>query len=77
MRTRRRKPVPQIGDLASYEPAYVPVPTLATHWGLDYQTLRKWIREGVLPAYRFGRAWRVKTSDALAFEQSGLYKVSA
>lgn len=74
---RRRKPVSLIGDLAEYDAAYVSVPMLALHWRLEYQTLRMWIRKGILPAYRFGRAWRIKTVDALAFEQSGLYKVSA
>lgn len=35
---------------------------MATH------ALRKWIREGRLPAFRLGRALRVKVADARAFE---------
>jgi len=27
------------------------------------QTVRRWIKEGRLPAYKVGRAWRIKEDD--------------
>jgi excisionase family DNA binding protein len=27
------------------------------------QTVRRWIKQGKLPAYRVGRAWRIKRAD--------------
>jgi excisionase family DNA binding protein len=27
------------------------------------QTVRRWIKEGKLPAYKVGRAWRIKEAD--------------
>ncbi len=27
------------------------------------QTVRRWIKEGTLPAYKVGRAWRIKELD--------------
>lgn len=68
-RARRRKPFTPITDLATYPHQYVVLPALKEYWQVEHQTLVKWIKEGSLPAYKFGRSWRVKTADALAFEE--------
>lgn len=73
---RRRRPGPQIHDLGTHQGAYVTLPSLKAYWQVEYQTLRKWVQGGYLPAYRFGRLWRVRTADALAFERQNLYKAS-
>jgi len=67
-RRRIRRPVQRIDDLATHHEAHVSLDALATHWGLATQTLRKWVRQGRLPAYRIGRALRVKVADAHALE---------
>ena len=67
--TRRARPFAAIVDLATHPEAHVAVEQLAAYWNLDVQTVRKWIRLGRLPGYRFGRVLRAKTVDALAFEQ--------
>lgn len=33
-------------------------------------TVRKWCREGTLPAKKYGRSWRIKAEDFTAFCQS-------
>lgn len=30
---------------------------------ISTQTVRRWINEGKLPAYKVGRAWRIKETD--------------
>ncbi len=30
---------------------------------ISTQTVRRWIKEGRLPAYKVGRAWRIKEGD--------------
>lgn len=43
---------------------YVDIPTAAEHIGVSAITLRRWIYEKRLPAYRFGpRSVRVRVSE--------------
>lgn len=74
--TRRRRPTPTITSLTTHQAPYVTLPSLKTYWQVEYQTLHKWVRAGILPAYRFGRMWRIRTEDALAFEQNCLHRAS-
>lgn len=67
--TRRRRPTPIIVSLSTHQAPFVTLPALRLYWQLEYQTLRKWVMDGYLPAYRFGRMWRVRTEDARLFEQ--------
>ena len=67
-RRRIRRPVPRIDDLATHPEVHISLDALAAYWGLAVQTLRKWVRQGKLPAYRMGRALRVKVADAHALE---------
>lgn len=30
---------------------------------VSVQTVRRWIKEGALPAYKVGRAWRIRRAD--------------
>jgi hypothetical protein len=66
---RQRKPVTRIDDWATYPHEFVPVAALALRWGQQDQTIRKWIREGLLKARRFGGSLRVEKSKAIAFEE--------
>lgn len=34
------------------------------------RTVRRWIHDGAITAYRFGRQWRVKQSDFRAFAEA-------
>jgi excisionase family DNA binding protein len=74
--TRRRRPTPIISSLATHQAPYVTLPSLRLYWQVEYQTLHKWVRAGILPAYRFGRMWRIRTDDARAFEQRSLHQAS-
>jgi excisionase family DNA binding protein len=56
-------------DLESHPERYLALEQLAAYWSLHVQTLRKWVREGAIPAAKFGRATRVKVVDACAFER--------
>lgn len=73
-RRRRRKPFIPIKDLSTHAEPFVVLPALRAYWQVDDQTLRKWIREDALPAYRLGHAWRVKTADALAFQERNRFR---
>jgi excisionase family DNA binding protein len=67
-RKRQRRPPERIDDLATHQKPYVTLDALASYWGFTRQALVKWAHEGQLKAYRFGRALRVRTEDARAFE---------
>jgi len=65
---RRRRDVPAIVDLATETRVWLRLEPLAVYWDVTMQGIRKWIRQGALPASRFGRSWRVKTTAAREFE---------
>ena len=68
---RWRRTEPAIVDLAADARPWLKLEPLAVYWSVEIQTLRKWIRAGKLAATRFGRVWRVKRVDAVAFEEEG------
>jgi excisionase family DNA binding protein len=35
----------------------------AAHFQVTIKTIRRWVAEGILPAYRVGRQIRIKTAD--------------
>jgi excisionase family DNA binding protein len=45
----------------------VTVPAFAEDLSVRDKIVRKWIRAGVLPAYRFAGQWRIAVEDAAAF----------
>jgi excisionase family DNA binding protein len=71
-RRRRRRGGRRITDLASHDQAHLTLEQLATYFAVERL---KWIRAGALRAYRLGeRAWRVRRSDAAAFERRSLFR---
>jgi excisionase family DNA binding protein len=46
------------------QPAYTTVNEIAARYGVSHMTIRRMIRDGRLPAYKVGRAIRIKTVDA-------------
>ena len=34
---------------------------------VSIQTVRRWIKEGDLPAYKIGRAWRIQEADLVVW----------
>ena len=43
--------------------------TLAQHWGVNTQTVRRRIADGSLRAFRVGRAYRIPRAEVAAFEE--------
>ena len=67
-------PKRRITDLATHPHAFVTVPAFAEHVSVKDKMVRKWIRAGVLPAYRFSGQWRISKADAIAFVERGRLK---
>jgi excisionase family DNA binding protein len=65
----------RITDLASHPHAYVRVGPFAHYLDVTGKLVRKWIRAGALPATNFEGRWRIKKSDALAFEKANRFDV--
>jgi excisionase family DNA binding protein len=78
---RRKGPRPDGGlrctdpilKLETHKAPFVEVSQLADYWGLHFNTVLYYIRRQKLKAYRFGRAYRIKRDDALAFERGRLF----
>lgn len=51
-------------------PTYT-VPEIAKFFRISPKTVYTWIRNGDLPAFRFGRSIRVPVHSVIAFVQSG------
>lgn len=45
------------------------VAEVAKHYQVHFKTIQRWIREGKLPAFKVGRAYRIKASDLEALEK--------
>jgi excisionase family DNA binding protein len=69
---RRRKH--GIADLAIHPAAYITVPALADHLGVQDRTVRKWIEAGVLPAYRFEGQRRIWKTDAVLIVERARFR---
>lgn len=74
---RRRKSYAKIEDLATHDEPNLALQQLAGYWNVEVQTIGKWIRAGLLPAFYVGRSPRVKRADALAFEEKGKLRKAA
>lgn len=48
---------------------YLKLATAAEQFDLSIWTLRKWVRERIIPSYRFGRNIRVKAEDILNYAE--------
>ena len=66
-------PKRRITDLATHPHAFVSVSAFAEHLSVKDKMVRKWIRAGVLPAYRFAGQWRIAVKDAAAFVERGRF----
>ena len=65
---KRRKPIPY---LSSHSGRYVTTSELAEYWAVSRKQIYKQIEAGTLPAIRLGpRLFRIRTQDALEFEES-------
>ena len=53
--------------MADEQPDWMGTPDAAEYLGVTLRTLDRFIDEGQLPAYKFGRVIRVKRSDVYAF----------
>jgi excisionase family DNA binding protein len=59
-----------ISNLKTHSASYVTVAELAEYWEVTRQLVYKHIQTGLLPAMRLGpRCFRVRTADAIDFEQ--------
>jgi excisionase family DNA binding protein len=59
-----------ISNLKTHSASYVTVAELAEYWEVTRQLVYKHIQTGLLPAMRLGpRCFRVRTTDAIDFEQ--------
>ena len=50
------------------KPEYLTVAEVAHRLRREDSTVRGWIQEGRLAAYRFGKAWLIRRDDLEAFE---------
>ena len=65
---KRRQPIPYLG---SHSRRYVTTSELAEYWAVSRKQICKQIEAGTLPAIRLGpRLFRIRTQDALEFEES-------
>ncbi len=53
--------------MADEQPDWMGTPDAAEYLGVTLRTLYRFIDEGQLPAYKFGRVIRVKRADVYAF----------
>lgn len=67
-RGKRKKVYTAIIDLGTHAEVNLAPEQLAAYWNVDPQTIRKWVREGLLRGFRVGRAMRVRRDVALVFE---------
>jgi len=59
------------------EPCYVSPQELAVRWGVDAETVRRWVKADILPARRIGlKLWRIDLRAALEFERRQRITVS-
>lgn len=60
-------------DVLAEGDAWMTTAEVATEWGRNVETVRRWIRDGHLPAHRTpgGRTLLVKRSDVLATLERG------
>jgi len=66
-----------IADLESHPEAHVSLEAVAQYLTLTRKTIIKFIHGGTLPAFRFGRAWRVRTVDLRAFVKGSCYRIGS
>jgi excisionase family DNA binding protein len=54
---------------APARPVYLTTEDIASRYGVNEDTARRWIRQGRLPAIRIGGAYRVRLDDLLRLER--------
>lgn len=72
----RRKAFALIDDLATHHEPNLAPEQLAAYWNVEVQTIRKWIRVGVLAGFRLGSVLRVRREVAVMFERRQRPKAS-
>ena len=78
MRKRRRRTRVRwrsVVDLETHTEAHLSLEAVAEYLGLTRKTVVKFIQSGVLPAFRFGHAWRVRTADLRTYVEGSRYRV--
>lgn len=73
---RSRKRWMTISELETHPEAHVSLEAVAEYLTLTRKTIVKFVHAGTLPAFRFGHAWRVRTTDFRAFVEQSRYRVS-
>jgi excisionase family DNA binding protein len=68
-----RRATDPIDKLETHSAGFVSLSQLVDYWAVNDQTLLRFIHDGKLPAYRFGRDFRVKREDAMTFERMRLF----
>lgn len=53
------------------KPDFLSIEEVATYLRVTPRTVRRWIHDGALTAYRFGRQWRLLRADVAAFAEQG------
>lgn len=66
-RRQSRRGGRRIADLATHDQAFITIEQLAEHLAVERRQILKWIRCETLPAYQFGRRYRIKLSEAVVF----------
>lgn len=66
-RRRHKRGGRRITDLCTHDVPHITPRQLADYLHVDRRTVLKWIDSGILVAYRFDTALRIKTTDARLF----------
>jgi excisionase family DNA binding protein len=64
----------RIVDLETHPEAHVSLDAVAEYLALARKTIVKLVLAGGLPAFKFGRAWRVRTADLRAYVEQSRYR---
>lgn len=54
---------------STIEPEYITVTDVAVMLSVSERTVRQWVADGLLPAFKAGRILRIRRDDALAVFQ--------
>lgn len=54
------------------KPRFVSAHAIASELNVSPMSVYRWLNEGTLPGYKFGRSWRIEVDDYLAFVDRSL-----